>query len=64
MNSNGILNERQRQFYEENGFLVIPKLISDEIIDDCQKRFLDIIDGHVPKGELVGYCVISMVLII
>jgi len=52
MNSNGILNERQRQFYEENGFLVIPKLISDEIIDDCQKRFLDIIDGHVPKGGI------------
>ena len=52
VNTNGILNDRQRQFYEENGFVVIPNLVSHDQIDDCQQRFLDIIDGKVPKGKL------------
>lgn len=29
------LSTRQREFYEENGFLVIPNLISDALIDEC-----------------------------
>lgn len=30
---NNVLSLEQRQFYEENGFLVIKKLISDEDIE-------------------------------
>ena len=52
VNSNGILNDRQREFYEENGFLVIPRLVSDEQIDECRQRFLDIVDGKVEKGKI------------
>ena len=51
INSNGILNDRQRQFYEENGFLVIPNLVKNDLIDECQQRFLDIVDGKVEKGK-------------
>ena len=53
INSNGILNDRQRQFYEENGFLVIPNLVEHELIDECQQRFLDIVDEKVPKGRFI-----------
>ena len=51
INSNGILNDRQRQFYEDNGFLVIPNLVNHDLIDQCQQRFLDIVDGKVEKGK-------------
>ena len=51
INSNGILNDRQRQFYEQNGFLVIPNLVKHDLIDECQQRFLDIVDGKVEKGK-------------
>ena len=44
------LTLRQRQFYEENGFLVIPKLVPEDLLDHCRKRFLDLVDGRVPKG--------------
>ncbi|KAF6215584.1 hypothetical protein GE061_010340, partial [Apolygus lucorum] len=30
-----LLSNEQRQFYEENGFLVIPKLIENELLDQC-----------------------------
>ena len=45
------LTLRQRQFYEENGFLVIPKLVPEDLLDHCRERFLDLVDGRVPKGD-------------
>ena len=51
--SAGILSQRQREFYEENGFLVIPNLVSEEQIDECRQRFLDIIDGKVDSGSIL-----------
>lgn len=48
------LTLKQRQFYEENGFLVIPKLVPDDLLDHCQQRFLDIVDGKVAKGKLIS----------
>ena len=45
------LTLRQRQFYEENGFLVIPKLVPEDLLDHCRERFLDLVDGRVPKGN-------------
>jgi hypothetical protein len=46
-----LLSHEQRAFYEKNGFLVIPKLVPDQLLDRCRQRFLDIIDGKVPKGN-------------
>merc|ERR1712223_1903391 len=43
---------KQRLFYEENGFLVIPKLVPEDLLDHCQQRFLDLVDGRVPKGGI------------
>jgi len=47
------LTQRQRQFYEENGFLVIPNLVSDSLIDEFKQRFLDIVDGKVDSGSIL-----------
>ena len=46
----GRLSQKQRQFYDENGFIVIPKLVSEQLLDQCRDRFLDIINGRVEKG--------------
>ena len=35
--TSGKLNKRQREFYEENGFIVIPNLVSEELIDECKQ---------------------------
>lgn len=48
----GTLSPKQREFYEKNGFLVIPKLIPDDLIDACHRQFLDVIDGRIPKGTV------------
>ena len=42
---------KQRQFFEENGFVVIPKLVPEDLLDHCQERFLDIVSGKVNKGK-------------
>merc|ERR1719427_86252 len=47
------LNRSQREFYEKNGFLVIPNLVPDELIDECKQRFLDIVDGLVDAGAIL-----------
>jgi len=44
---NGGFTNDQRQFYEENGFIVFPKLVPDKVLDDCLVRFLDICNGKV-----------------
>ncbi|TRY73198.1 hypothetical protein TCAL_16882 [Tigriopus californicus] len=48
----GTLSRKQREFYEKNGFLVIPKLIPEDLIDACHRQFLDVIDGRIPKGGI------------
>ncbi len=45
------LTLKQREFYEKNGFLVIPNLVPEDLLDHCQQRFLDIVDGRVAKGK-------------
>ncbi|XP_058800341.1 phytanoyl-CoA dioxygenase, peroxisomal-like [Phymastichus coffea] len=46
----GRLTLGQRQFYELNGFLVIPRIVSLDILDKCSKRFDDYASGKVDKG--------------
>ena len=48
--NNPRITTKQRLFYEENGFLVIPKLVPEDLLDHCHQRFLDIVDGKVDKG--------------
>ncbi|KAL0124721.1 hypothetical protein PUN28_006525 [Cardiocondyla obscurior] len=43
------LTMKQRMFYEKNGYLVIPRLIPQDVIDKCHKRFDDIVEGKVSK---------------
>ncbi|XP_069703085.1 phytanoyl-CoA dioxygenase, peroxisomal-like [Periplaneta americana] len=50
--SNPLLSKSQRDFYEENGYLVIPKLIDDDLIEEFRQRFLGICDGRIPKGNM------------
>ncbi|XP_017776890.1 PREDICTED: phytanoyl-CoA dioxygenase, peroxisomal-like isoform X2 [Nicrophorus vespilloides] len=40
----------QRNFYEENGYIVFKKLIPEKDIDICHQRFLDVCDRkvHIP----------------
>ncbi|KAE8745082.1 hypothetical protein FOCC_FOCC008258 [Frankliniella occidentalis] len=47
---NSLLSPDQRKFYDENGFIVIPKLIGDDLLDECRKRFVDICEGKVDRG--------------
>lgn len=51
--NNGLLSREQRQFYEDNGFLVIPNLVPHEMIDECRQRFMDIINGVVDSGQIL-----------
>lgn len=50
------LTMKQRLFYEKNGYLVFPGLIPQDVIDECHKRFDDIIENKVSRdGILVMY---------
>lgn len=40
----GCLTLEQRRFYEENGYIVIKKLLKDEDIQAWRQRFLDYCD--------------------
>lgn len=44
------LSREQRLFYEENGFIVIPKLVPLECLEKYKHRFQEICDGkvHIP----------------
>ncbi|XP_076233133.1 phytanoyl-CoA dioxygenase, peroxisomal-like isoform X2 [Calliopsis andreniformis] len=46
----------QRVFYEKNGFIVIPRVVPQSVLDKCNKRFDDIVAGKVPRtGMIVMY---------
>ncbi|NWI99030.1 PAHX protein, partial [Crypturellus undulatus] len=51
---NSLLTTAQRQFYEENGYLVIRKLVSDEDIERFRKEFIRICNKEVkPLGAMI-----------
>lgn len=37
---NSVLTKEQRDFYEENGYLVFRHLVSDDIIEQCRYVFI------------------------
>ncbi|XP_035737403.1 phytanoyl-CoA dioxygenase, peroxisomal-like [Vespa mandarinia] len=49
-NNNDHLTFNQRLFYEKNGFLIIPDLIPQRILDKCSKRYDDIISRNIDPG--------------
>jgi len=50
--NNPLLSQGQRKFFEDNGYLVIPHLIEDDILDACCQRFDDVCEGRVPRGSM------------
>ncbi|NXL29151.1 PAHX protein, partial [Glaucidium brasilianum] len=51
---NNILTAEQRQFYEDNGYLLIKMLVSDEDIERFRKEFVRICNKEVnPLGVLI-----------
>lgn len=44
--SAAVLSPGQRSFYEENGYLVIPALVSKEKLDAYRERFVKICNGE------------------
>ncbi|NXW12273.1 PAHX protein, partial [Circaetus pectoralis] len=51
---NDVLTTEQRQFYEDNGYLLIKKLTSDEDIERFRKEFVRICNKEVnPLGVLI-----------
>jgi len=49
---NSKLSLEQREFYEKNGFLVIPGLIPSDMIDKWRNRFLDFVEGRLDSGQM------------
>jgi hypothetical protein len=49
-----VLTKEQRDFFEENGFLVIPNLVSPDLLENYRARFVDIAEGSQPVRK---YCV-------
>ncbi|XP_044737746.1 phytanoyl-CoA dioxygenase, peroxisomal-like [Chrysoperla carnea] len=49
---NPILSREQRDFYEENGFLVFRKLVDDDLLERCRQHFVDLCEGRYPKGPM------------
>lgn len=47
-----LLSKAQRQFYDDNGFLLIRSLIPNELLDVCIQRFIDICNGKVSRGNM------------
>ncbi|KAF5293622.1 hypothetical protein FQA39_LY03107 [Lamprigera yunnana] len=42
------LTEDQRQFYEDNGFLVIKNLVDWKLLDECKQKFTDFCNNNSP----------------
>ncbi|XP_037067959.1 phytanoyl-CoA dioxygenase, peroxisomal-like [Pollicipes pollicipes] len=50
--NNGRLTAQQRAHYETNGFVVVRNLVPPALLDQFRSRFLDVVDGRVPKGQM------------
>ncbi|KAK5641388.1 hypothetical protein RI129_009935 [Pyrocoelia pectoralis] len=50
---NVYLTEVQRDFYEENGYIVFRNLVDFNLLDECTNRFLEYCDGKVNTGYYV-----------
>ncbi|XP_065345938.1 phytanoyl-CoA dioxygenase, peroxisomal-like [Cloeon dipterum] len=49
---NPLLTPQQREFYEINGFIVIPNVVEPELMGICAQRFIDLCEGKFDKGSM------------
>lgn len=49
---NSVLTPQQLQFYKENGYLVVPKLVSNSVLDECHRHFIDICEHKIGPGNM------------
>ncbi|XP_076675157.1 putative phytanoyl-CoA dioxygenase isoform X1 [Andrena cerasifolii] len=47
------LTPQQRIFYENNGYLVFPRLVPQDVLDRCHRRFDDIVSGKAPRDGII-----------
>uniref|UniRef100_U3I8R4 phytanoyl-CoA dioxygenase n=1 Tax=Anas platyrhynchos platyrhynchos TaxID=8840 RepID=U3I8R4_ANAPP len=61
---NNVLTPEQRQFYEDNGYLLVKKLVSDEDIERFRKEFIRICrkEDFQEDEELFRYCTLPEIL--
>ncbi|CAG2056027.1 unnamed protein product [Timema podura] len=59
--NNSRLSWYQRKFYDDNGFLLIRRLVDDDVLDACSRRFVDICEGRIPKGNMILMKDISLI---
>ncbi|KRT82864.1 hypothetical protein AMK59_4125, partial [Oryctes borbonicus] len=50
--NNKYLTDDQRQFYEENGYIIFRNLVSHDSLDEYRKHFIDICQGKTNAGNL------------
>ncbi|KAK7871150.1 hypothetical protein R5R35_002396 [Gryllus longicercus] len=50
----------QRQFYEDNGYIVFPRLVGEELLDECADRFRALCDGKVERGAITLMADVSL----
>jgi hypothetical protein len=48
----GVFTPEQRQFYEQNGYVVISKLIPMDHLEAYRERFVDLCDGRIDTRGL------------
>lgn len=46
-----MLNSHQISSYEDNGYLVVPKLIEEAELKSWSDRFVDVVNGNVPQSR-------------
>lgn len=50
--NNPCISREDRIFYEKNGFIVIPDLFDEQLLDECCERFAALCEGRIPKGNM------------
>ena len=50
----GVLTTAQRAFYEENGYLVIPKLVHPDLLEKYRERFVALCNGEIETRKLLS----------
>lgn len=49
---NSVLTTQQLQFYEDNGYLLVPKLVSHTVLDECHLHFIDLCKHKISPGNM------------
>ncbi|XP_046681576.1 phytanoyl-CoA dioxygenase, peroxisomal-like [Homalodisca vitripennis] len=43
-----LLSRTEKQFYEDNGYLIVKNLVSEHVLNSCRDHFLDLCNGVCP----------------